>query len=175
MQVSTVVRQALGFCWDKIMTEKQTSVNLTNRKSDVQYMLVDPANLGKAWSFAVPLLEKGQEYLSEHFSLQDIYNAVQSGRIHLWFMNNAEEVFYLILTEFVDYPQKRVLHIIYQGGTRMRDALQFLDCVEHWAWKNGAVGVEVVGRKAVGRVLKPFGYEEPGVYLTKSFSYIKEH
>lgn len=156
------------------MDDKQASVDEADSKLVLQYMLVAPANLPKAWFYAAPLLEKGRKYLADHLSLQDIYTAIEKGTMHLWLVNNAQEIFYLLLTEFIDYPQKRVLHIIYQGG-RWKEASKFLDCVEHWAWKNGAVGVELIARKALKRILRPYGYEEPGVYLTKSLRHIREH
>lgn len=157
------------------MTEETLPQSLTNPSNGVQYMLITPDNIERAWYLAAPLLEKGQAHLAEHMSFADIYQSLKENRMQLWLVNDAYEVFYMALTELTEYPQKRVLHIIYQGGTRMQEALQFLDCVEHWAWRQGASSVELVARPAMKRVLKPFGYEEPGVYLTKNLRHIKEH
>ena len=111
------------------MSAKGTTQTSAQTVNNLQYMLVAPENLDHAWAHAVPLLEKGQGYLAEHLSLHDIYTAIGAGRMQLWLVNDTQEIFYAALTELIDYPQKRVLHIIYQGGTRMREALQFLDCI----------------------------------------------
>ena len=73
------------------------------------------------------------------------------------------------------YPKIRSLKILWIGGKGVKEAIKagFLDYLELWGRRNGAMISEIVGRAGWLRLLPD--YEGDLLHLTKDISSIKEH
>jgi len=67
-----------------------------------------------------------------------------------------------------------VRHLLIMGD-ELKSGLMFLDCVEMWARKQGAMQSHVIGREGFLRVLGPYGYRKQAVALSKDISWMREH
>lgn len=95
-------------------------------------------------------------------SLADILAGIQSNRYQWW---PGLESF--VLTEIMDYPQKRVCHVFLAGGT-LEEIRAIRTWVEEWAKSIGCVAATIYGRAGWERELQGEGWRRTAVCLEKS-------
>ena len=113
---------------------------------------VIPTVLPQLWEGVIPLFEKGRKHWEVFMELEDIYKLIQSERYDLWLVMESTDVLVAVLTEMLNYPQVKVLRILYIGGNDLDRALEAFDQLELWAKRDGAVRCEVSGRMGWVRV-----------------------
>lgn len=102
-----------------------------------------------------PFLHKALRYSRGEMSVGDALYLVAKGLCQLWI--GGEEVKTVMLTELVDFPQKRVARIIALAGETARYASTF-EAIQRWAAANGASELEAYCRPSVARLAKRYGF-----------------
>lgn len=75
------------------------------------------------------------------FSFEDVVRCVEDGTFQFW--PGAESV---LLTELLDYPQRRVVNIVAAGG-RLPEIEAMVPVLEAWARAHGCVEAVFAGRR----------------------------
>ena len=108
-----------------------------------------------------PWLEAALELSGGTHTLDDVVQAIIKGEMQFWPAPKGCAV-----TEIVNYPRKKVLHIFLAGG-EMQQIIDMDDSAVEFAKMNGCTGMSIAGRKGWKRVLKDKGYEETFTVLGK--------
>lgn len=108
-----------------------------------------------------PWLEAALELSGGTHTLDDVVQAIIKGEMQFWPAPKGCAV-----TEIVNYPRKKVLHIFLAGG-EMEQIIDMDDSAVEFAKMNGCTGMSIAGRKGWKRVLKDKGYEETFTVLGK--------
>ena len=116
--------------------------------------LVDVDKVASIWEEVYPLLEKAQVYAAGELDTQDYFAMIESGDMQLWIAEDDGGIFAMMLTEFVQYPRKKVMRIVSIGGSEMHRWMKYFPALEAAALSVGCTGFEVFGRKGWLRVLK---------------------
>lgn len=133
-----------------------------------QILRVTPSILDRAWPHLLKLLSATPEVWSDYYSIEDIWNRLCYDKMQLWLMNDEKEFQLAMLTEVVAFPQMTVLNVFWLAGHSFRKSLVFADYLEKIAAENGIDRISFQCRRGFVKLLKPYGYREAGVVLTKN-------
>lgn len=118
---------------------------------------LDTASLDSEWPRAAQFIENALRRGNSRHTLQDILDAVLSGKMQLWLSERA-----CVVTSVGDYPRERVLSIMWAAGD-LADIKNYLPDLKAWAREKGCQSIEVPNaRKGWSKV---FGWKETGVRL----------
>lgn len=84
---------------------------------------------------------------------QDIADGVKSGRFQYWGDDEC-----CLVTEIVEYPRKRVLHLFIAAGNLERLLEHYLPTVKQFASDNGCSSLTSVSRKGFLRRFPAYGF-----------------
>ena len=104
-------------------------------------------------------LDKG----GDTHSFLDVVEGVLSGHMQLW---PGEEG--CAVTEIVNYPNKKVLHVFLAAGDLKRITNMHEDAVE-WGKSQGCNGMSLSGRSGWKKILEKEGWKQQQVVLVKEF------
>ena len=116
--------------------------------------LVAADKVASIWEEVYPLLDMAQVYAAGELDTQDYFAMIENGDMQLWIAENDGGIFAMMLTEFVQYPRKKVMRIVSIGGKEMNRWMKYFPALEAAALSVGCTGFEVFGRKGWLRVLK---------------------
>jgi len=106
-----------------------------------------------------PWIEAALEYSGGTHDFKDIADAVLTNQMQFWASDNA-----CIITQIIQYPKKRHLHIFLVGGNLER-ILDYNESFKEFAKINKCDAVTNCGRRGWVKVLKDLGYKETGIAL----------
>lgn len=136
----------------------------------VKATLLTTAQIEGAWPAVKHMIEDALEHGTGRMDADDVLSLLKSGGMGLWVIINEEgtpEVLAALVTEMVDYPQKRVLDLSLMGGRRADLWLHILPQLETFAASAGCQQVQIHGRAGWGRVT---GYPETARVFVKEVS-----
>lgn len=136
--------------------------------TDLPVTIVANSLIEDVWYQVVPLLNKGKQYWSDYFTIDDIKLACIEGTMQLWVGVNGEISMCAITTIDV-YPRAKWLRIVYIGGRGYRHVAHSHKQIVEYAKKHGCVGTDIIARDKWWSVLTPFGYKKRAVYLVNRF------
>ena len=116
-------------------------------------------SLSDEWDRCSAWLEAALYYSNGTHTIDDVLETVQRGDAQFWHYPDAA-----VVTEIMDYPQKRVLRYWLAGGN-LKTLLKVEPSIRYWSQLWGCVGIEIIGRKGWHRVLK--GFKQTGIILAK--------
>ena len=117
--------------------------------------LVPADEVASIWEEVYPLLEKAQVYAAGELDTQDFFEMVENGDMQLWIADDDGGIFAMMLTEFVQYPRKKVMRIVSIGGREMNRWMKYFPALEAAALSVGCTGFEVFGRKGWLKIILP--------------------
>jgi hypothetical protein len=107
------------------------------------------------WEFVTPYLIAALERGRGRYTLQDIKEALEEDRYHLWIVVLDHKIIATLITEIIDYPQSRSLRINFGGGKLMDEWFQeMFDTMNRAAKDVGATMLELVGRPGWQKIFK---------------------
>jgi len=130
---------------------------------------IDPKEIESVWPMVYPLIDKCHRYANGELETQDFLDMLTSGAMQLWVATDDSLIFAAMITEFVQYPRKKVMRIIAIGGEGMKRWMRFFPALEAAALQVGCTGFEALGRKGWLRILKD--WECTYYVLTKDIKY----
>ena len=111
------------------------------------------------WNEVEPLIKKA---LDDTYTARDILDGLVKNSFQL-FISWEDKVESAVITEVIQYPQKKVCRYFLAGGSNMNNWLEPIQQeIEKFAKYNQCDAIEVAGRKGWLRKLK--GYEQK-IYL----------
>ena len=120
---------------------------------------VPQEDLHIVWNEVAPLIKKA---LDDTYTARDILDGLVKNAFQL-FISWEDKVESAVITEVIQYPQKKVCRYFLAGGSNMNNWLEPIQQeIEKFAKYNQCDAIEVAGRKGWLRKLK--GYEQK-IYL----------
>lgn len=104
-------------------------------------------------------LEKALQYSTGERTKEQILDQSYQGLVQCWVVFNDNQIVNLTTTEVLDYPNKRVLHIITSTGNDWEGHKQEHDELVQFAKSTDCSSITVYGRKGWERKLPVLGYE----------------
>lgn len=108
-----------------------------------------------------PWIEAALERADGTHTLNDVIENIFKGSMQFWPAPKG-----CAITEIIQYPRKKVLHVFLAGG-EMEQIVDMDGSAVQFARANGCSGMSIAGRKGWARVLKEKGYQETFTVLTK--------
>lgn len=108
-----------------------------------------------------PWIAAALEYSRGTHTVEDVEHGILSGRFHLWPAARG-----CLVTEFIEYPQKRVLNV-FLGGGELDQLTDMHDAVEAFARAAGCKAVLIQGRRGWARVWRDQGFKPVATVLEK--------
>ena len=139
----------------------------------MNFIKIQPQSIELIWPLVKDLVQKPVNQNLGEFNLEDVYNWLTNGYMHLWIIGNEEEILVAVVTEFVVYPRETRLRIVLAGGkknnmNRWFDIFWDKDSEIHkFAKKNNVKRFEVCGRDGWLRVLARVGFKKFCTVLTR--------
>jgi len=134
---------------------------------------VEPQSVNILWPLVKDLVQKPVDQNLGEFNLEDVYNWLTSGYMHLWIIGDEKEIVVAVVTEFVEYPREKRLRIVLAGGKKNNmdkwfDIFWDKDSEIHkFAIQNNVKRFEVCGRDGWLRVLARVGFKKFCTVLTR--------
>ena len=123
---------------------------------------VPQEDLHIVWNEVEPLIKKA---LDDTYTARDILDGLVKNAFQL-FISWEDKVESAVITEVIQYPQKKVCRYFLAGGSNMNNWLEPIQQeIEKFAKYNQCDAIEVAGRKGWLRKLK--GYEQKIYLFTK--------
>ena len=110
-----------------------------------------------------PWIEAALEYGCDTHNYDDIVQLINEGKLQLWPADKG-----CIVTELIQYPRKKVLHIFLAGGELEQITDMHTDVVQ-WAKAQGCDSLTQTGRKGWTKALKAHGWTAGLVLMEKRF------
>jgi hypothetical protein len=142
-------------------------------KEDYYLAIVPPLHVNDIWFKVLPHLMKGKEYWEDFYTIEQIKDALVLGRQQLWVMVDrpGKILLFACLTQIDEFPNKRVLRILYLGGSDLhRGMIKEMAKIEKWALEKGATMVDFLGRPEWAGLMKARKYEVPGYVFRKELT-----
>jgi len=139
----------------------------------MNFIKIQPQSIELIWPLVKDLVQKPVNQNLGEFNLEDVYNWLTNGYMHLWIIGNEEEILVAVVTEFVAYPRETRLRIVLAGGkknnmNRWFDIFWDKDSEIHkFAKRNNVKRFEVCGRDGWLRVLARVGFKKFCTVLTR--------
>lgn len=106
-------------------------------------------------------IEDALEYSGGTHTFDDVVSGITSGHMQLWPAERGCAV-----TEIVDFPQKKVLHVFLAGG-EMDQLFAMIDSAAVWGREQGCTSMTLSGRLGWQRAMKPLGWEPKMIVMEK--------
>ena len=112
------------------------------------------------WDGVASLVRSGLDWSKGDLTALDILRMVGDGRMQLWIFSK-EEIEAVMVTELLEYPQRKVCSIVCFAGRGMRGVFEEArEYVVNWALANGCEGIEARCRPSMVRMLARLGFNE---------------
>ena len=116
--------------------------------------MVFPANIMSVWNEAEPMLKRSVDMLGTH-TTEDVRKMLLAGAAQLWvgWNNRLQEIDWLMVTEFVNYPQGVWLRVWLAGAPEKRktDWAPAEEAALDFMMANKCAGIEELGREGWAR------------------------
>lgn len=117
---------------------------------------VPPDKLAAAWPHVLPHIEKMARATRGKLSADDFRQRIAAGEFQLWVVLRDGNRLASVLTEIIQYPQRKVARIVGCVGRHREEWVHLLAEVQDWARSQGCVAMEAFARKGWARVIPDF-------------------
>tara|TARA_X000001316_G_C922379_1_gene37621 strand:+ start:3488 stop:3847 length:360 start_codon:yes stop_codon:yes gene_type:complete len=106
-------------------------------------------------------IDDALRYAHNSHTYEQVIDIVKRGDAQLWAFRDSA-----IVTEIIDYPQRRTLRFWLAGGN-LKTLLEVEPKIRKWSILYRCEAVEIIGRKGWEKVMK--GYEPTAIVLVKEY------
>ena len=122
--------------------------------------LVPPDQIDNCWPFVRGYLAGAAEYTYGRYMTQDVYEGFKKDGNILWIAFNDEGIKGAVVTNFVQYPRKRFLMILFVGGVGVGEWQRpMIQMLQKYAKDTECDGIESTARLGWERQLRSEGYK----------------
>ena len=114
--------------------------------------------IDSVWEKVSPMLNKALRYSFGKYTTESIREFLKGEQMQLWVGIDYYEIRAFTITQIVNYPGKKILIIMFAGGSDLSGWLSYIEILKRFAKKKGCDGIEIYGRNGWVKKLKPFGY-----------------
>jgi len=120
-----------------------------------------PAEFVKqVWPDVKEYLEGAALYTHGRYEVDDILDSITDYDHTLWIAFNVEGIKGAVVTNFIDYPRKRMLCMSFCGGVGLKDWKDpMLALLQRWATANDCDGIEATARSGWSKIFKSDGHK----------------
>ena len=116
--------------------------------------IVEPEDVPYIWDNVAPLLSKVIQHSEGELETDDYLSNLMSGSMQLWVVTEDGKIILSMVTQIIQFPQKKVLRTIALAGERFKEVhSQFSDMLASYALKNECSSLELWGRKGWKKML----------------------
>ncbi len=116
--------------------------------------IVEPEDVPYIWDNVAPLLSKVIQHSEGELGTDDYLSNLISGSMQLWIVTEDKKIILSMVTQIIQFPQKKVLRTIALAGERFKEVhSQFSDMLASYALKNECSSLELWGRKGWKKML----------------------
>jgi hypothetical protein len=126
----------------------------------IEVSMVPAEYVDTCWTKIELFVEKAAEYTYGRYSASNLYDMVKDGDHQLWVAYDGGDFKGIVLTNVMNYPQRRVLCMGFCGGIELKDwKTPMLDLLKRYAKDMGCDSIEAFGRPGWANVFKNDGYQ----------------
>jgi hypothetical protein len=125
----------------------------------IEVSLVPPQYVDTCWDKIEGFVAKAAKYTYGRFTVGNIYDLVKEGDYQLWVAYDEGIFKGAVVTNVMNYPQKKVLCMQFCGGEQLKLWKEpMLDILKRFARDSGCEGIESTGRPGWAKVFQNDGY-----------------
>ena len=126
----------------------------------IEVSMVPKQYVGTCWQEVEPYLEKAAKYTYGRYNVNDIYAAIVDYDHELWVAFEDGKIKGAVVTNFVIYPQRKLLSMSFCGGVDLKDWKDsMLALLRRYARDMGCDGIEATARRGWARVFQNDGFK----------------
>lgn len=126
----------------------------------MEVSMVPAEYVDTCWAKIEPFVEKAAGYTYGRYSASNLYDMVKDGDYQLWVAYDGNDFKGTVLTNVMNYPQRRVLCMGFCGGIELKDwKTPMLDLLKRYAKDMECDSIEAFGRPGWANVFKNDGYQ----------------
>lgn len=144
--------------------EQQHSAALLHTQSKAELHLVPLQATAQLWPKAATYINRSLRHADGMITLDDMEEAVVSGRYQLWLIVKGYKVLGAGVTEMM---KNGTCFVWAFGGKKMHEWFPLHEELEAWAKRAGCNAIHFFGRLGWDRVLRSEGYEKRMVIMRK--------
>jgi hypothetical protein len=140
-----------------------------------QLVEIGPDRLAEAWPLVRGAIGQIAESSRGKIEAQDLLQLIAGGGVCLFVViDDNADLLATVLTEFAQYPRKKVCRIIGVIGHDRRRWVHHLSELEDWARRHGCAAMQNIGREGWLRELKAQGYKATHLLFEKELGDARE-
>jgi len=113
----------------------------------------------RVWEDIQYLLKSALEYADHKYTIFDVQYALMSRDMQLWLVMTDDDVIQsMIITQIVQYPNKKVMFFVFAAGVKSNEWIHFIDHFKDFAAEHQCHAIEVLGRAGWEKKFKSLGF-----------------
>lgn len=126
---------------------------------EVHVSLIPKEVVDQVWGDVTGFIEGAADYTGGRYTVDDAYSMVMNHDFLLWATFDKTGIKGAAVTNFILYPRKKVLHIMFLGGEGGMDWKdKYLKTMQFFAFDNQCDSIEASGRPGWAKILKHDGF-----------------
>lgn len=123
---------------------------------------IHPQNLDLALQDVGKHIHAALEHSNDKYTYEDVMSLVKAESLILWVVYNddKQKAIGCLLTETIQYPQRKCLYIFLLGGDDFDDMAQCFDEIHEYAKGIGCDSIEFCGREGWEKRLRRFQFKK---------------
>lgn len=127
--------------------------------AEPQIIYVKPEEVDRYWFLVEHKLGKAIEYSDHKYSLASVYNEIKDCTMQLWAIKVTYDLLAVCVTQIVNYPDKKVLLIMFVGGDKIDLYKHLIHEIARYARAMKCQSIEFYGRHGWKSKMQEFGFE----------------
>jgi hypothetical protein len=126
----------------------------------IEVSMVPAEYVDTCWGKIEAFVQKAAEYTYGRYSVDNLYDMVKEGDHQLWVAYDGKDFKGTVLTNVMNYPQRKVLCMGFCGGIELKDWKDpMLNLLKRFAKDMGCDSIEAFGRPGWAKVFNNDGYQ----------------
>lgn len=119
----------------------------------IRPIYVSPDYIDHAWPLVQEHIERGLKPSNGRINAEDVRQFLKDDLMQLFLIMRGDACIGSIVTEFVNYPRKRICRVVSLGGKYLREWVDLKEQLGEWARTEGCAGIEAWSRRGMTRYL----------------------
>ena len=125
----------------------------------IEVSMVPKQYIDTCWNVVKPYLAKAAEYTYGRYTVDNIYASIVDYDHELWIAFEDGKIKGAVVTNFVIYPQRKLLCMAFCGGIGLKDWKDpMLALLRRYARDTGCDGIEATARRGWAKVFQNDGF-----------------